>query len=104
MKFVNKLSVLSLVVLMFSFMNIANAIDRCKGSPYTCDDVNKTNQTDAKKAVACNNAYEGVYDITSEDVGKSTQCKWTKSIQVRNGQIVGTKYVCTASGGSCQIY
>ena len=54
MKFVNKLSVIGLIVLMFSFMNVANAAKNdppyCNGGGRSCDDINKTNQTDDKKA------------------------------------------------------
>ena len=102
MQFVNKLSVLSLVVLMFSFMNVSQAAKNdppyCNGGEHSCDDINKTNQTDDKKAFMCNNSYQSV--TTSE---RATQCKWTKGIHIRNGQIDGTKYGCTDSGGACRV-
>jgi len=41
MKFVNKLSVVSLLVLMFSFMNIATAADQCVGTAVpSCKNMN----------------------------------------------------------------
>ncbi len=110
MKFVNKLSVISLVVLMFSFMNVAHADkpqDQCKGSGRICDDINKTNLTDDKKAIACNNSYEGATDGTSTSgpYVSSTQCKWTETTEFNRKKSLFIKtWSCKASGGSCLIY
>ena len=66
MKFVNKVSVLSLVVLMFSFMNVANAaVDapKCQGTSVSaCSTIKDQSQ--------CANNY-----IKNQD-GSRTQCKW----------------------------
>ena len=71
MKFFNKLSVIGLVVLMFSFMNVANA-DYCIGAQSrSCADNNTVKATDDEKARICNNSWVG----RSESHGN--QCKWT---------------------------
>ena len=63
MKFVNKLSVISLLVLMFSFMNIAQAANPCIGTAVNaCSKI-----TDQSK---CANSY-----LTNND-GSGTQCTW----------------------------
>jgi len=63
MKFVNKLSVISLLVLMFSFMNIAQAANACTGTAVTaCSKI--TDQS------TCANYY-----IKYKD-GTGAQCKW----------------------------
>ena len=63
MKFVNKLSVISLLVLMFSFMNIAQAANACTGTAVNaCSKI-----TDQSK---CANSY-----LTNND-GSGTQCTW----------------------------
>lgn len=106
MKFFNKLSVIGLVVLMFSFMNVAHAktYPQCKGSGRICDDINKTNLPDDKKAIACNNSYEGLSDVTSERYGNSTQCKWTENTAVNIKKGFTKSWSCKASGGTCNIY
>jgi len=71
MKFVNKLSVISLIVLMFSFMNIAQAA--CVGNSVSYCDVSKNES-------ACNNTWR--------KEGTQLQCKW-------DGKI------CRANGASC---
>jgi hypothetical protein len=108
MKFVNKLSVLSLVVLMFSFMNVSQAAKNdppyCNGGERSCDDINKTNQTDDKKAFMCNNSYQSV--TTSE---RATQCKWTKELELKihnhNNSTAKAEAVwrCNDSGGPCRV-
>ena len=66
MKFVSKLSVISLIVLMFSFMNVANAADakpQCQGTSVSaCSKI--------KDQAQCANNY-----IKNRD-GSHTQCKW----------------------------
>lgn len=87
MKFVNKLSVISLVVLMFSFMNVANAADAapppaiaaaCKGTR-----VAACNEIKGKSQCESSNHFE-VYN------GKGRQCAWYKS-----------GVYCADSGGGC---
>ena len=79
MKFVNKLSVISLMVLMFSFMNVANAdVDapQCQGTSVSaCSKIKDPSQ--------CANNF-----IKNKD-GSHTQCKW------------GT--YCSNGGGTCGI-
>ena len=63
MKFFNKLSVISLMVLMFSFMNVANAAPACKGTKVTsCSNIKDQSQ--------CANNY-----LLNND-GSGKQCKW----------------------------
>ena len=66
MKFFNKLSVISLIVLMFSFMNVANAANAapvCQGTSVSaCSKIKDQSQ--------CANNY-----VTYSD-GSGTQCKW----------------------------
>jgi hypothetical protein len=92
MKFVNKLSVISLIVLMFSFMNAASA-DYCgdydrKYERGQCEDVDTTNYTDDKKASICNSSFE------RDANGKGQKCKWTKSKGA---------WTCKDTGGGCGI-
>ena len=102
MKFVNKLSVLSLVVLMFSFMNVAQAAG-VKGCPKNdalndCSLINNIKGDDNKKAWECNNSFMRYTD------GKFQACKWTQVLlpprpnQDNNFQ---TKWTCNDSGGQC---
>ena len=89
MKFVNKLSVISLVVLMFSFMNFAYADPTppsyCVGKQVdSCDQINTLNKNDEKKGIACNNSYQN-----DTATGQSTQCKWT-ALKINRG----VKYSC----------
>ena len=96
MKFVNKLSVISLVVLMFSFMNVANA-DYCSDSSRNhetnqCEDVDKTKVTDDEKALICNSSFE--VDGSGDQAGKGQKCKWTKSKGA---------WTCKDTGGGCGI-
>jgi len=77
MKFVSKLSVISLLVLMFSFMNIANAANDgdCMGTTVdTCDQ--------AKKPGACQGSFR--------PGNPGIQCVWDSSTSL-----------CRATGGSC---
>ena len=83
MKFVNKLSVLSLVVLMFSFMNVAQAADAaprpaCKGTR-----VAACNEIKGKSQCESSNHFE-VYNANGR------QCAWYKS-----------GVYCADSGGDC---
>ena len=87
MKFVNKLSVIGLVVLMFSFMNVANAADAapppviaaaCKGTR-----VAACNEIKDKSQCADSNYFQ-VYG------GQGRQCAWSKS----------GRY-CADGGGGC---
>lgn len=112
MKFVNKLSVIGLVFLMFSFMNVANAdgigggIDNreappCKGNyRSSCGNVDSyTGWSDAQKADACNNTYTS---LASE--GKATQCSWSKVLlppRPNQDNSFKTKWSCSGGGGSC---
>ena len=105
MKFVNKLSVISLVVLMFSFMNVAQAAKNdppyCNGNERSsCDDINKTNKTNDEKASMCNNTYTSV--TTSE---RATQCKWGKMLlpPSQNNNKFGTVWSCQGGGGACRV-
>jgi len=93
MKFVNKLSVISLIVLMFSFMNVAAAADYC-GDTHRhfevdqCEDTDKTTLTDDNKANLCNSSFE------RDTSGKGQKCKWTKSKGA---------WTCKDTGGGCTI-
>jgi hypothetical protein len=112
MKFVSKLSVLSFVVLIFSFMNVAQAKNKnpppyCEGSARLCDDINKTNQTDDKKAFICNRTYQGVHSN-----GHATQCRWTVKwpglkqgggVKVDKDGKVKEVWICNGTGGPCRV-
>lgn len=74
MKFVNKLSVLSLVVLIFSFMNIAQAAD-CSGTGVSSCAASKTDS-------ACGTTYR--------TTAPSYQCKWDAAGKT-----------CRANGNPC---
>jgi hypothetical protein len=92
MKFVSKLSVISLIVLMFSFMNVANA-DYCDDTHRyrevnQCEDNDKANMTDDNKANLCNSSFE------RDESGKGQKCKWTKSKGA---------WTCKDTGGGCYI-
>ena len=96
MKFFNKLSVLSLIVLMFSFMNVANA-DDCNGlQAKSCEDFNKGVVTDDEKARQCNNSWVP----SSESHGN--QCKWTEELvyspKTKENEF---KWTCKANGKKC---
>jgi hypothetical protein len=91
MKFVNKLSALSLVVLMFSFMNVANADatppSNCVGRQVdSCDQINTLNMSDDKLEQVCNNRYQ---IVTASGQATPTQCKWT-ALQINRG----VRYSC----------
>ena len=76
MKFVNKLSVIGLIVLMFSFMNIATAADACQGTSVTaCSKIKDQSQ--------CANNY-----LTNSD-GSGTQCTWNGSYCSNGGAACG---------------
>jgi len=96
MKFVNKLTVLSLIVLMFSFMNVANAKNICAGnrSVKSCEEVNKMNFTDDEKARYCNNTYP------ESSTRTTNQCKWTAVPAPRSEQF--TRFTCNDSGSKCE--
>ena len=94
MKFVNKLSVISLIVLMFSFMNVANA-DNCNGiQAKSCEDFNKGMATDDEKARQCNNSWVPI--ASSESHGN--QCKWGEILVTKPGvKTFQTKWTCKAN-------
>ena len=73
MKFVNKLSVISLLVLMFSFANFAHARTECQGS-----NVSFCNQ--ATTQAACESTYRGTPTFSSAQVNQTVQCKWTSNV------------------------
>jgi hypothetical protein len=96
MKFVNKLSVLSLIVLMFSFMNVASAWT-CDDNNRDhvvdqCEDIDKTKYTDDTKAAFCNRSFE--VDGSGDQAGKGQKCKWTKSKGA---------WTCKDTGGGCHV-
>jgi hypothetical protein len=96
MKFFNKLSVISLIVLMFSFMNAASAdycgdYDRYREVDQ-CEDNDKGNQTNDTKAAFCNRSFER--DGSGDQAGKGQKCKWTKSKGA---------WTCKDTGGGCGI-
>ena len=76
MKLVNKLSVISLIVLMFSFMNVANAAGNW-------DNMEGTTQCAGKKVINCDNASKTKADCESTwrgVVGSSfQQFRWDSS-------------------------
>ena len=96
MNFVNKLSVISLLVLMFSFMNVATAYTavECTGTVVTAC----SNITDQSK---CASSYSARTD------GTGNQCKWnTASSYCFDDSICGTpNMVCdhgsTYKNGQC---
>ena len=75
MKFVNKLSVISLVVLMFSFMNIAQAAQDCLGTA-----VSFCNQSTTQSACVS----------TFRPAAPTMECAWDSSTSS-----------CSASGAAC---
>ena len=96
MKFVNKLSVISLIVLMFSFMNVANATycsDTSRNHETNqCEDIDKYNISSDAKARDCNASYE--VDGSGDQAGKGQKCKWTKSKGA---------WTCKDTGGGCKV-
>jgi len=108
MKFVNKLSVIGLIVLMFSFMNVANAdgigggtdnreAPPCKGR-YLGSCAYSGGGSDAQKADNCNNTYTSL-----ASGGKATQCKWGETLSPlpnKDGTF-NIKWSCQGGGGSC---
>ena len=97
MKFVNKLSVLSLIVLMFSFMNVANSGPMCDDKSRhlvadQCEDVDKGHQDNDTKARICNASFE--IDGSGDQAGKGQKCKWTKSKGA---------WTCKDTGGGCHV-
>jgi len=107
MKFVNKLTVLSLIVLMFSFMNVANAagidnkqVPACKGR-YLGSCAYSGGGSDAQKADNCNNTYTSL-----ASGGKATQCKWGETLSPlpnKDGSF-NIKWSCQGGGGSCSTW
>ena len=87
MKFFNKLSVISLIVLMFSFMNVAGAagdIGDCQGYAVNSCDQSKTSDK-------CNNSYR----YTPQP---SLKCQWDNS----KAACRATGATCTSSAGLCK--
>ena len=82
MKFFNKLSVISLIVLMFSFMNVAQAAD-CSGTGVSSCDASKTDS-------ACGKTYR--------TTAPSYQCKWDGKICRANGAACGTNTTPAGKG------
>ena len=68
MKFVNKLTVLSLIVLMFSFMSVANADDCPPANPSSVCNTNKTQHNCLNNFTSDKNSSTGY-----------SQCKWVNS-------------------------
>ena len=68
MKFVNKLSVISLIVLMFSFMNVANADSCPAANPSSVCNTNKTQHNCLNNFTSDKNSSTGY-----------SQCKWVNS-------------------------
>ena len=95
MKFVNKLSVISLIVLMFSFMNVVNAANLCKHSQTrSCDDVNKLPYSNDEKAKWCN----GYFEASSET--NAHQCEWAEvPAPLSNNKFV--RWSCIANKEKC---
>ena len=94
MKFVNKLSVISLIVLMFSFMNVAQAAPACQGTKVTaCSKVKDQSQ--------CANNY-----LANSD-GSGTYCKWDTYCYNGGAECGGTPKTCPAgytyNNGNCYI-
>jgi len=85
MKFVNKLSVIGLIVLMFSFMNILQADDGDLNKAPLCSGTSVDICANSKTQSKC----EGTY----RDNGKPQQCKWDASTSV-----------CRANGNYCNLY
>jgi len=94
MKFVNKLSVISLLVLMFSFMNVAQAADACQAPKVSaCSSI--------KVASQCNSSSMVYSD------GSGYKCMWMGSF-CSNGDSCGTQKACTGGlvyvKGKCVQY
>jgi hypothetical protein len=89
MKFVNKLSVISLIVLMFTFMNVATAAPACKGTKVTsCSKIKDQSQ--------CANNY-----LPNND-GSGTQCIWD-GYCLNGGAACGGKPTITCPPGYSAI-
>jgi hypothetical protein len=93
MKFVNKLSVISLVVLMFSFMNVAQAADACQGTSVSaCSKIKDQSQ--------CANNY-----VANKD-GSGKKCIWGEYCY-NGGAACGKPISCptgtTYSNGTCVV-
>ena len=117
MKFVNKLSVISLIVLMFSFMNVAGAVsatgasgdmngdgnnNSSSGLPTcpdyketSCDRFNHMNKiTDEKKVSMCNSSY------IRKGAQSAVTCKWTGNLEAVKDKVMGKKV--TTQVGQCE--
>jgi len=80
MKLFNKLSVLSLIVLMFSFMNIANAAPACQAPTVSaCSSIKEASQCSSSSMVYSD--------------GSGFVCKWMGSF-CSNGDLCGTQNAC----------
>lgn len=82
MKFINKLSVISLVVLMFSFMNVSYAAPPTK-TPAACKGTKVSWCNEIKDQSQCANHF-------MVDGGTGLTCAWDKN----------NKY-CADNGGAC---
>ena len=74
MKFVNKLSVISLIVLMFSFINIASAVE------YPCNAKKVSNCDVSKTQAACEGTYRGAVTNAIPPGDRTMNCVWDKTI------------------------
>ena len=91
MKFVNKLSVISLIVLMFSFMNVANAAAACQAPTVSaCSSIKEASQCSSSSMVYAD--------------GSGFKCKWSGSF-CTNSSKCGTQKACTGGlvyvNGNC---
>ncbi len=87
MKFFNKLSVISLIVLMFSFMNIAQAAT-CSGYAVSSCDASKTPSS-------CQNSYR--------TASPRLQCAWDGTVcRARGAACTGGSTTSGATGAPCR--
>ena len=104
MKFVNKLSVISLIVLMFSFINIASAggVDT---KDYPCNAKKVSNCDVSKTQAACAGTYRGAVNNATPPGDRTMNCVWDKT-QCRATQFCSTQKItncknvddCTKAG------
>jgi len=89
MKFVNKLSLISLIVLMFSFMNVAQAAGAGIYCPSTLNGVSRTEVTACSKIkdpTQCGNSY-----LMTTTPGSGILCKWNGASCSDGGRACTTK-------------
>ena len=98
MKFVNKLTVISLLVLMFSFTGMANAVNA--GMP-VCESKQANPVSicgDLKDSQTCNSSYQ--LPVPGKDV--ATFCIWYDQ-DTKIGPVTFKKG-CSGSGGACDSH